>query len=90
MKQNNFSERTLAKYIADLANALAYCHKKHTIHIDIKPKNLLPGHKGEIKIADFGWSIHAPTSRCNILCGTLDYLPLEMAEGREHDENVDV
>ena len=31
-----------------------------------------------IKIADFGWSVHAPTSRRQTLCGTLDYLPPEM------------
>lgn len=48
------------------------------------------GAHGEIKIADFGWSVHAPTSRLNTLCGTLDYLPPEMVEGREHDETVDV
>jgi serine/threonine protein kinase len=69
---------------------LNYCHSKHVIHRDIKPENLLLGAYGEIKIADFGWSVHAPTSRRNTLCGTLDYLPPEMVEGREHDENVDV
>ena len=36
--------------------------------------------QGELKIADFGWSVHAPTSRRNTLCGTLDYLPPEMVE----------
>lgn len=55
-----------------------------------QPENLLIGHLGELKIADFGWSVHAPTSRRNTLCGTLDYLPPEMVEGREHDEQVDV
>ena len=46
--------------------------------------------RGELKIADFGWSVHAPTSRRRTLCGTLDYLPPEMVEGREHDEAVDI
>lgn len=46
--------------------------------------------QGELKIADFGWSVHAPTSRRNTLCGTLDYLPPEMIEGRDHDEKVDL
>ena len=57
-------------------------HSKHVIHRDIKPENLLLGYKGEIKIADFGWSVHAPSSRRTTLCGTLDYLPPEMIEVR--------
>ena len=46
--------------------------------------------QGDIKIADFGWSVHAPTSRRNTLCGTLDYLPPEMVEGRDHDNTADI
>eukprot|EP00559_Dactyliosolen_fragilissimus_P008310 CAMPEP_0184860958 /NCGR_PEP_ID=MMETSP0580-20130426/5742_1 /TAXON_ID=1118495 /ORGANISM="Dactyliosolen fragilissimus" /LENGTH=335 /DNA_ID=CAMNT_0027358247 /DNA_START=128 /DNA_END=1135 /DNA_ORIENTATION=- len=88
--RGRFSEKLTARYIADLSRALSFCHKKHVIHRDIKPENLLVGAHGEIKIADFGWSVHAPTSRRNTLCGTLDYLPPEMVEGREHDEMVDV
>jgi aurora kinase, other len=88
--RGHFDEKSSAKMIVDLASALSYCHKKHIIHRDIKPENLLIGAHGEIKIADFGWSVHAPTSRRNTMCGTLDYLPPEMVEGRDHDEKVDI
>jgi len=88
--RGRFSEKVSARYISDLSQALHFCHSKNVIHRDIKPENLLIGAQGEIKIADFGWSVHAPTSRRNTLCGTLDYLPPEMVEGREHDEMVDV
>lgn len=89
-QRGHFSEQTTARYICDLSHALAYCHSKHVIHRDIKPENLLIGQKGDIKIADFGWSVHAPTSRRTTLCGTLDYLPPEMVEGRDHDATADV
>ncbi|GJD10077.1 Aurora kinase A-A [Galdieria sulphuraria] len=89
-KCGKFSESRAATYIASLAHALLYCHQKHVIHRDIKPENLLLGIRGELKIADFGWSVHAPHSRRMTMCGTLDYLPPEMVEGREHDENVDI
>ena len=86
----HFDERRTATYIASLAKALIYCHSKHVIHRDIKPENLLLGINGELKIADFGWSVHAPNSRRKTLCGTLDYLPPEMVEGSLHDDKVDI
>lgn len=85
-----FAEDACAKYIAQIADALRYCHTKKVIHRDIKPENLLLGAKGEIKIADFGWSVHAPSSRRTTLCGTLDYLPPEMVCGKTHNEKVDL
>ncbi|CAL8402885.1 unnamed protein product [Arctogadus glacialis] len=86
----SFNEERSATYIMELADALNYCHSKKVIHRDIKPENLLLGANGELKIADFGWSVHTPSSRRSTLCGTLDYLPPEMIEGRTHDEKVDL
>jgi len=89
-KCGQFDEKRSAKYIRSLAAALDYCHSKHVIHRDIKPENLLLDLRGELKIADFGWSVHAPHSRRTTLCGTLDYLPPEMIEGKPHNQMVDV
>uniref|UniRef100_A0A1A8GEE6 non-specific serine/threonine protein kinase n=1 Tax=Nothobranchius korthausae TaxID=1143690 RepID=A0A1A8GEE6_9TELE len=86
----SFPEDRSATYIMELADALHYCHIKNVIHRDIKPENLLLGGNGELKIADFGWSVHTPSSRRTTLCGTLDYLPPEMIEGKTHDEKVDL
>lgn len=85
-----FSEQESAKYIRQLTSALQYCHQKKVIHRDIKPENLLLNLSGDLKIADFGWSVHSPSSRRNTLCGTLDYLPPEMVENKAHDEKVDL
>lgn len=79
-----------ATYISQLADALKYCHTRKVIHRDIKPENLLLGVNGELKIADFGWSVHAPSSRRETLCGTLDYLPPEMVNGQTYDHTVDL
>uniref|UniRef100_H3B947 non-specific serine/threonine protein kinase n=1 Tax=Latimeria chalumnae TaxID=7897 RepID=H3B947_LATCH len=89
-KCTKFDDQRSATYITELSDALLYCHSKKVIHRDIKPENLLLGSNGELKIADFGWSVHAPSSRRTTLCGTLDYLPPEMIEGRMHDEKVDL
>ncbi|KAF8606868.1 other/AUR protein kinase [Ceratobasidium sp. AG-I] len=88
-RQGKFSDKRSSRYVAQMADALGYLHSKHVIHRDIKPENLLLGINGELKIGDFGWSVHAPGNRRTTLCGTLDYLPPEMVEGRPHTEKVD-
>lgn len=86
-KAQRFPEWQAAQYIAQMAAALKYLHGKHVIHRDIKPENILVGVHGELKISDFGWSVHAPNNRRNTMCGTLDYLPPEMLKSGSRDEN---
>ena len=92
-RENRFPEWKAAQFIAQCAAALRYLHRKHVIHRDIKPENILLGIHGEIKIADFGWSVHAPSRRRQTLCGTLDYLPPEMvtrSSAISYNEKVDL
>jgi aurora kinase A len=85
-----FDEVRTASYISQLVDALIYCHSRKVLHRDIKPENLLIGANGVLKIGDFGWSVHAPSSKRVTVCGTLDYLPPEMVEGKTHDETADI
>ena len=93
-KALRFAEWKAAHYIAQMANALRYLHRKHVIHRDIKPENILVGLHGELKVSDFGWSVHSPSGRRQTMCGTLDYLPPEMVDPRRsnkpYDEKVDL
>ncbi|XP_049867535.1 uncharacterized protein LOC126367819 [Pectinophora gossypiella] len=89
-ERGRFDEKTAAIYVRDLTKALIYCHTKKVIHRDLKPENLLIGHNWELKMADFGWSVHSPSSRRMTLCGTLDYLSPEMIEGKPHSYAVDI
>ncbi|KAF2864394.1 kinase-like protein [Piedraia hortae CBS 480.64] len=93
-RAQRFPEKQAAQYVAQMASALRYLHRKHVMHRDIKPENILVGLHGEIKISDFGWSVHAPNNRRNTMCGTLDYLPPEMIRpGRDenyYSEKVDL
>ncbi|KAF4505397.1 hypothetical protein G6O67_007353 [Ophiocordyceps sinensis] len=93
-REIRFPEWKAAQYIAQMASALRYLHRKHVIHRDIKPENILVGIHGEVKISDFGWSVHAPNNRRKTMCGTLDYLPPEMIKPGSSDnyynEKVDL
>jgi serine/threonine protein kinase len=45
---------TVARMIADVADALQYAHERGIIHRDIKPSNLLLSPDGRLSINDFG------------------------------------
>ncbi|KAK1658092.1 kinase-like domain-containing protein [Colletotrichum godetiae] len=87
-----FKEDECARFMAQMAFAVDYLHRKRVIHRDIKPENILIGLHGEIKIADFGCSVTG-TGR-NTICGTAEYLAPEMItvhmEGGHYDEEVDI
>ncbi|CAG4984809.1 unnamed protein product [Parnassius apollo] len=87
--EGRFTEAKAAKYICQVADAVEYCHQHHVIHRDIKPENILIAFNGDLKLADFGWSVHAPSQRRRTRCGTLDYLPPEMIRGEVYDFSVD-
>ncbi|TKR95492.1 hypothetical protein L596_009657 [Steinernema carpocapsae] len=88
-KEKKFESPRAASYVKQLADALHYCHQKRVIHRDIKPENLLVTMDDKIKLADFGWSVHSPSSRRSTVCGTLDYICPEMLENRVHNYAAD-
>ncbi|XP_039760080.1 aurora kinase B [Pararge aegeria] len=87
--KGRFPENKAAKYIYQVADAVDYCHQHHVIHRDIKPENILVAYNGDLKLADFGWSVHAPSERRKTMCGTLDYLPPEMIKREVYNVSVD-
>ncbi|CAI2360640.1 unnamed protein product [Moneuplotes crassus] len=87
--QKRFTEDIAARYIKQMIEALIYLHSKNIIHRDIKPENILVDGE-DIKLADFGWSIHTPKNRRNTFCGTLDYLPPEMVKAKDYDSRIDL
>uniref|UniRef100_H0V0I1 non-specific serine/threonine protein kinase n=1 Tax=Cavia porcellus TaxID=10141 RepID=H0V0I1_CAVPO len=89
LRSRTLDEQRTATIVEELADALTYCHAKKVIHRDIKPENLLLGFQGEVKIADFGWSVHTLSLR-KTMCGTMDYLPPEIVMGSTYDEKVDL
>ena len=92
-RKGRFSEEQAADHISQVIEAFIYIHSKDIIHRDLKPENLL-NCDGVIKLADFGWSVHAPSNLRKTFCGTTDYLPPEMIRilngKRGYDKRVDI
>ena len=61
----------------------------NVIHRDIKPENILLSNE-QVKLCDFGWSIHTPSNQRKTYCGTMDYLSPEIVENQKYDHNVDI
>lgn len=58
-----FNEHRAAKYTYQVADALNYCHLTNVIHRDLKPENILLTSDDNIKLADFGWSVHTMSNK---------------------------
>lgn len=89
--RRRFDDITASCYTFQVASALQYLHANGVIHRDIKPENILVAADRTLKLSDFGWSVKTRSNdRRLTVCGTLDYLPPEMVESKEHDQTVDV
>ncbi|MDD6539816.1 MAG: protein kinase, partial [Firmicutes bacterium] len=82
---------TLAKQIAA---ALAFAHKNHIIHRDVKPHNVMITPNGTAKITDFGIAkaVNSATIVDNTegIIGSVHYFSPEQARGGYVDEKSDI
>ena len=76
--------REVARLGAQVADALAYAHKRGVLHRDIKPSNLLLDAVGNVWITDFGlakFEEGEDLSQSQDLVGTLRYMAPERFRG---------
>ncbi|MFQ5458404.1 MAG: protein kinase [Myxococcota bacterium] len=77
--------RRVARWMADVADALHYAHAEGIIHRDVKPANLILADDGRIMVADFGLAKSTDEESMTLtgsLLGTVRYLSPEQAMAR--------
>ena len=77
-----------------IASALAFAHKSHIIHRDVKPHNIMITPNGTAKITDFGIAkaVNAATivDKTDGIIGSVHYFSPEQARGGYVDEKSDI
>jgi len=81
--------------VANLLDALYYCHQKGVYHRDLKPENLLLGSDGHLKIIDFGIAFMEGAPRVTWrgfsgLMGTPEYMAPEQIKGERGGAGTDI
>jgi len=91
-KKNLLPMRKVIGYVADIAEALDYAHKKGIVHRDIKPANIMLIKSGVVKITDFGIARITASSQTQtgVVKGTPHYMSPEQISGEKVDGRSDI
>lgn len=91
-KYGKMSEKIMGYICREILQALAFLHRHHRVHRDIKSNNILISESGEIKISDFGVSLQLTiedTEKIDFM-GTPCWMAPEIIEGAYHDGKSDI
>lgn len=80
----------VAAVFSAVSHALEVAHGEHTLHLDIKPENVIVNGKGQAKVADFGLAALMDASGLGTTGGgTIGYMPLEQMRQEPLDVRTD-
>jgi p21-activated kinase 1 len=87
-----FPEPCIAYVCKQILMGLAFLHRQHRLHRDIKSDNVLVDFNGAVKIADFGFAagLTEEQDKRKSVVGTPYWMAPELIRGLEYDAKVDV
>lgn len=83
-QKGNIPQKEALGIFKKILVAIGHAHRAGIIHRDVKPRNVLVSHKGEVKVTDFGlakFQQQDDATRTLTVAGTLNYMPPEQVEG---------
>lgn len=88
----DFPEPAIAYVSKQILMGLAFLHRQHRLHRDIKSDNVLVDFNGAVKIADFGFAVGLTEEqdKRRSVVGTPYWMAPELIRGLEYDAKVDV
>lgn len=89
-QKSGLSESKILNYLQQLTSALIYCKSNQILHRDLKPENIFLTKKDEIKVADFGLSIHLCENNAHSFAGTPFYMSPEIVSGKPYSFPADI
>ena len=88
--KNRPTTQEAARLVAEIAETLAYAHRRGFVHRDIKPGNVLLDHHGRALLTDFGIAYSPDDKGESGSFGTLPYMSPEQVEGKALDHRSDI
>jgi eukaryotic-like serine/threonine-protein kinase len=94
-EKGTFAVDEAVMMVANLLDALQYCHERGIYHRDLKPENLLLAPDGHLKIIDFGIAVMEGAPRVTWrgfsgLMGTPEYMAPEQVKGERGGAKSDI
>jgi serine/threonine-protein kinase len=93
LDQGPLSIQLTRHILKEAALALGHAHRRHIVHRDVKPANIMLDDDGRVVLTDFGISkaVQGTThlTGTGIIIGTPQYMAPEQAKGREVDGRAD-
>jgi predicted Ser/Thr protein kinase len=92
-RRGRLPEAEALRVAAEVADALAYAHRRGVVHRDIKPHNILLTPDGHVKVADFGIARTLDATyltQTGTVMGSAHYLSPEQARGDQAGPGSDL
>jgi len=90
ISKGRLSSKDAINILAPLLNGIGYAHKRHIIHRDINPSNILMTSQDKPRLMDFGIATLMGQKNDDAIWGTLKYMSPEQCNAQKITQSSDI